>query len=71
MKKRARLQRPLSKERELKESDLVEISGEVRRAFQKDAALRDFSEMERLISFGKGPNYKPSVFYNYSLSTGS
>ncbi len=71
MKKRVKLQRPLPKERELHESDLVGISEEVRRAFQKDTALRDFSEMEKLITFGKGPNYKPSVFYNYSLSTGS
>jgi hypothetical protein len=71
MKKRTKLERPLPKKRGLNEVDIVEISDEVRKAFQNDADLRDFSEMEKLISLGKGPNYRPSIFYNYSLSTGS
>lgn len=71
MKKRNKLEHPLPKNKGLSEKDILEISEEVQKAFQRDAALHRFLELEKLTFPGKGPNYKPTVFYQYSLSTGS
>lgn len=71
MRKRIKLEHPLPKDRSLSERDIPEIAEDVRRAFEQDAVLSDFSELEKSLPSRQGPNYGATVFYRYSLSTSS
>ena len=58
-------------EKGLTEKDIPMIAEEVRKALQRDPALHDFSELKKTLPLSEGPNYRATVFYQYSLSTSS
>lgn len=70
MKHKIRLEHTLQK-KGLTETDVILVDEEVRKISQQDAALSDFGELKKTLSLPEGPNYKATLFYQYSLSTSS
>lgn len=55
---------------EVTPGEISKFFEEVKKAMADDPFLKEYTEMEEPLDSTKGPNYTPTVFFTYSISSG-
>ncbi|MBI4489410.1 MAG: hypothetical protein HY694_10025 [Deltaproteobacteria bacterium] len=50
-------------------ADIAWLAEEIKRAISEDPILQEYKEIEKALDLAPGPNYTPTVSFQYTLSS--